>query len=299
MRVLLFSMLMCVVFNCSSEEAVVLYPEGIPGEIVIDDQEFVAHDNPNDRFIAGINNPTLTAYFPDADKATGTSVIICPGGGYFGLAIDKEGILVAQRLAQQGVAAFVLKYRMPSPTTMENPAYGPLQDAQQALQVVHDNADKWHLNQDKIGIMGFSAGGHLAASAAVHYKQPVYEGLNKQAIKPAFQILIYPVISMQKEVTHEGSRELLLGEAPTKNAVTYFSNELQVNVNTPQAFIVHANDDKAVPVANAILYTQALNKSRVPVQLMLLPDGGHGFGMNNTVDWFSAMLQWMHHRQLL
>ncbi|QJR80702.1 alpha/beta hydrolase [Alteromonas pelagimontana] len=276
-----------------------LYPDPIPGAIESDNQEFFSRAEPGDKFVASVNQPKLTVYQPSAAKRNGVAVLILPGGGYFGVAIDKEGYAIAERFAKAGVTAFVLKYRMPMDSTMKDKATGPLQDAQQALAVIRQNSEKWGVDADKVGIMGFSAGGHLASTVATHFKKPVMPGLSKKLVRPDFQVLIYPVISMEAGITHQGSRELLLGKAPNGQQVNDFSNEKQVTANTPQAFIVHANDDKSVPVANSLRYHAALVEKRVPVQLLLLPEGGHGFGMTNNFDWFQTLEMWLHSRGII
>ena len=225
-------------------------------------------------------------------------MVICPGGGYRGLAVDKEGDAIARRLVSLGITAFVLKYRMPSDETMHNRQFGPLQDVQQALQVVNSHAAEWQLDSTKIGVMGFSAGGHVAASAAVHYQRPVLPTLSAAMLKPAFQILIYPVISMDPQITHPVSKALLIGEDASAADIDYFSNDRQVNTDSPPAFIMHANDDVNVSVENSLRYYRALMACQVPVQLLLLPAGGHGFGMYHDYDWFQSMAMWLKVNQL-
>lgn len=270
-----------------------LYPEGIPGEIAHTPTEFQGRVVINDRSVVAVDSPELTMVAPPEDERNGTAVIILPGGGYERLAIDKEGFNVARRFAGAGITAFVLKYRMPLKDIMDNPSYGPLQDAQQAISLVRQHAKEWGIDSDRVGVMGFSAGGHLAATLATQFKQPVNKAYTKKILRPDFQVLIYPVISMKEDVTHQGSRLNLLGESPDNRLISTFSAQDNVTTNTPQAFIVHANDDKAVPVGNALQYHAALVEKRVPVQMLLLPDGGHGFGMNHPTDWFSNMLEWM------
>ena len=272
---------------------VTLYPSGIPGEISHEPSEYIGRQIVGDQSVVAVDKPELTMVAPLPEAVNGTAVLIMPGGGYQHLAIDKEGFKVAERFAEAGVMAFVLKYRMPVAANMEAPSVGPLQDAQQALTVIRKNAEKWGLDNERIGVMGFSAGGHLATTVATHFKKPVQEQHSRKALRPDFQILIYPVVSMKDGVTHEGSRTSLLGEHYDNGSVRRFSAEMNVTTNTPTAFIVHANDDKAVPVSNALNYHRALTAKRVPVQMLLLPDGGHGFGMRHPVDWFEDMLSWM------
>lgn len=276
-----------------------LYPNNVPGEIDTKDLEYVRDPTHPDTFIMAINRPTLHVFLPPAELANGTAVIILPGGGYAGVSIVKEGYEVAQRLNKLGVSAFVLKYRMPLSQSMQNKSIGPLQDAQQAIALVRQHSSEWHIDSTKVGIMGFSAGGHLAASAAVHFTQAVNSELAKQNLRPDFQILIYPVISFAAEITHAGSRDNLIGPNLNPEQVRFFSNELQVNDATPPAFIVHAGDDSAVPVANSLVYYQALQQHKIATQMLLLPTGGHGFGMRNQYDWFTDLVGWMDNRHLL
>ncbi|WP_299082732.1 alpha/beta hydrolase [uncultured Paraglaciecola sp.] len=283
----------------AKERQLPLYAKQISGALVTEDLEFINNlDDPN-RFIEDVTFPKIRGYFPRADSATDSAVIILPGGGYKGLSIDWEGIQVAKRLNQIGVTAFVLKYRIPMDKTMVNKSIGPLQDVQQAINLVRSNSQQWGLNTSKIGVLGFSAGGHLAASAAVHFNQAVDPAMKGKNLRPDFQILVYPVISFDQEITHKGSRQNLIGANPTPESIRYFSTELQVTSKSPQAFIVHAGDDKLVPVANSIRYYQALHQHQVPTQLLLLPDGGHGFGLNNSYDWFASLAEWMDNAGLM
>ncbi|MET4138891.1 alpha/beta hydrolase [Pedobacter sp. UYP1] len=251
--------------------------------------------------LSKVTDPSLSLYAADPQKANGTAVIICPGGGYAFLATDHEGEEVARRFAALGVTAFVLKYRLPSDTIMVDRSSGPLQDAQQAIYLVRKNAAAWHINPSKIGIMGFSAGGHLAASLAVHYGDLKIKNPGGLSLRPDFAVLIYPVISFTASA-HTGSVKNLLGPDATQAQKEYFSNELHVNAQTPITFLVHANDDDTVPVENTILFNQAMVKNKVPVETHLYQTGGHGYGMHNTKtsdDWFLRLQEWMLANQLL
>ena len=270
-----------------------IYAGAIPGALKSDDLEHARDPDHPDTFLQKVTYPTLTAYLPESDVATGSAVIICPGGGYQGVSIVKEGYQVAERLQSEGVAAFVLKYRDPLDQTMNDKKFGPLQDVQQAIAMVRAKADQWRLKSDRIGIMGFSAGGHLASSAAVHFADPVLERLSPEQVRPDFQVLIYPVINVDSDIAHQGSRTNLLGAGEPSEWWQYFSSEQQVTAQTPPAFLVHAGDDGAVRVENSLRYYQALHAQDVPAGMLILPQGGHGFGMRNPVDWFATMLQWM------
>lgn len=271
-----------------------LYQHTIPNSIKIDLPEKTILVN-GTRRIYFVTEPTLTRFTPE--KPNGISVIICPGGGYVRLSIDNEGVAVAKALNELGITAFVLKYRLPNDTIMTDKSIGPLQDAQQAIHMVRQQASKWGLRSDKIGIMGFSAGGHLAATAATHFNF-IADGSMKDSIslKPDFAILLYPVISFDKNIMHKGSRNKLLGENPSKEKTTFFSNELHVTNNCPPTFIVHAGDDPSVPVENSILFYQACIKKNVPVEMHLYPKGGHGFGLFNTTTtdkWIDRLDNWL------
>jgi acetyl esterase/lipase len=244
-----------------------------------------------------VSQPILDMYPAPAEKATGTAVIICPGGGYGGLAIAHEGTQVAQWLNSLGVTAFVLKYRLPNDAIMVDKSVGPMQDAQKAMRLVRQHANEWNIHSDKIGIMGFSAGGHLASTLSTHFNEKVYEPAETTSARPDFSLLIYPVISMEAGTTHMGSRRNLLGENPSPDRVKHFSNELQVNSQTPPAFLVHSIDDEAVPVQNSIVYALALKKNQVPCELHIYQSGGHGYGMgrseNTESTWTDACRKWL------
>jgi acetyl esterase/lipase len=253
--------------------------------------------------ISKVTNPRIDFYPAPAEKSTGTAVLICPGGGYGVLAIGHEGKDIAGWFNSIGISAFVLKYRLPSESIMTDKTIGPLQDAQEAMRLIRQNAKEWKINPEKIGVMGFSAGGHLAATLSTHYNDKVYETDFKTSARPDFSILIYPVISMDSSITHMGSRITLLGNNPTDEIVKRYSNELQVNKKTPPAFLVHSIDDGTVPVENSINYVLALRKFKVPCELHLYQSGGHGYGMgrsNNTEStWPEACIKWLIQQRLL
>lgn len=242
-----------------------------------------------------ITRPTLTIFEPAKEKRSGTAVIICPGGGYGILAAGHEGADVAKVFNDAGVTAFVLRYRLPNDECMIHKEYVPLIDAQQAIYFVRGHAKQYHIDQNKIGIIGFSAGGHLASTAGTHF-EPVRQELAKANLRPDFMMLIYPVISFNEEVGHIGSRDNLLGKVPDQKLVHLFSNEEQVTPRTPPTFLVHASDDDGVNPENSIRFYQALLKNKVPAELHLYEKGGHGFGLHNTTtreDWFKSCIDWM------
>ena len=245
--------------------------------------------------ISNVVQPNLTIFLPDPATANGTAVIICPGGGYARLSIDSEGYDVAKRLNLLGVAAFVLKYRLPNDQSQPDKTIAPLLDAQQALRFVRQQAAKYRVNPERIGLMGFSAGGHLAATAGTQFARPAGDSPGPESVRPAFLVLLYPVISFSDTLRHPGSRDNLLGKSPTAEQIQLFSSELHVSAQTPPTFLVHAEDDKTVPVNNSIVFYQACLRHGVPVEMHLYPKGGHGFGLTNktTSDlWTDRLRNW-------
>lgn len=243
-----------------------------------------------------VSIPTLSIFLPKEIKQNQTAVVILPGGGYSHLAIDKEGTKVAEWLNTLGIAAFVLKYRLPNNLIMTNKVVGPLQDAQEAIRIVRLNAKIWNIDPNKIGIMGFSAGGHLASTLSTHYDERVYETSSKISARPDFSLLIYPVISMQNDITHKGSQTNLLGENPSQQDIDNFSNEKKVTAQTPPTFLIHATDDGVVMAENSVNYYLALKKNGVTAELHLYEKGGHGFGLgvNDTSKfWTKACEEWL------
>ena len=201
---------------------------------------------------------------------------------------------VAKAFNKIGVAAFVLKYRLPSDETMQDKSIGPLQDAQQAIKTVRQRAEEWKINPDKIGIIGFSAGGHLAASAGTHFNKAFIENNENTSLRPDFMLLVYPVISMTDELGHAGSRERLLGKNPSQDQIDFFSNELQVTPETPPAFLLHAGDDQTVKVENSIRFYEALHKDSIAAGLHIYPTGGHGFPRSSAKDnWMDQCIYWL------
>jgi acetyl esterase/lipase len=288
-------------FNILAQTTFDLYPKSIPNsKPSADEEKTEIHDGII--IVSKITKPTLTVFLPAKEKANGTAVIIFPGGGYWINASGHEGIDVAKKLNEFGVTAFVLKYRIPNDATMENKEIGPLQDVQQAIKTVRQRAADWNINPKKIGIMGFSAGGHLASTAATHYQKSVIPNDEKINLRPDFLILGYPVISFQTNITHLGSREQLIGKEPSKEKIDFYSNELHITKETPVTFLVHASDDDAVKVENSLLFYQGLIKNGVPAEMHIYQRGGHGFGLVNptTADlWLERCQNWMRSNGLL
>jgi acetyl esterase/lipase len=269
-----------------AQEKILLYPNGAAeSNGITEEEQFLRKD-----FMVKISEPRMYAYIASEDNNSGTAVLICPGGGYTGVSVIKEGEEIAQWYNKIGVSAFVLYYRMPN--GIHNI---PLKDAQTAMEIIYKRSKEWNINRKSIGVMGFSAGGHLASTVGTHFT-------NKMN-RPAFMVLAYPVISMQAEVTHKGSRSNLLGKTPDEALLQLYSNELQVNKKTPPAFIFHAEDDKTVPIMNSRLFAGALKSNKAPFELYTFPAGGHGFGMRPTnpeADKWPAMLEnWMKNQKLI
>ena len=251
--------------------------------------------------VSKVTEPAYQYFRVKGDNIKRPCVIIYPGGGYFILASGHEGVDVAKFFNSIGVNAMVVKYRIPNDKAQVDKSIAPLQDAQQAMLLARSNAADWGIDANKIGIMGFSAGGHLAASLSSHYADVKIDNPLNISLRPNFQILIYPVITMN-DFGHAGSKENLIGKNPTDAQVQYYCNELNVNDQTPPAFIVHAKNDDAVPVQNAYEYDKALKANKVASTLYLFEKGGHGFGMINptsTVQWTTPLTEWLRERKII
>lgn len=277
----------------AQNETIPLWSNEIPGsKIAIDYKEV---QNATTDQVSKVTMPSLSVFIPE--KPNGTAIVICPGGGYAYLAINKEGYKVAKWLNTLGITAFVLKYRLPSDQIMEDKTIGPLQDAQESIRFIRRNAAKWGVNTEKVGIIGFSAGGHLASTLSTHYNDLVYKAIDIVSAKPSFSILIYPVLSMGDKITHKGSRNNLLGTAPSEALIEKYSNEKQIDAATPPTFIVHAMDDKSVPVENSIQYFLALKNNKVPSEIHLYESGKHGFGLGRegttSQNWTKQCEEWL------
>jgi acetyl esterase/lipase len=252
--------------------------------------------------ISKVSIPDITIFPASNSSRKNTAVIICPGGGYAILAYNLEGTDVAKIFNSWGVTAIVLKYRLPDDAIMKDKSVGPLQDAQSALLYVRENAKQLNIDPQKIGIMGFSAGGHLAATASTHFNKSYISNPQNISLRPDFSILAYPVISFTDSLAHMGSRENLIGKSPSQDLVKDFSNELQVTKNTPSTFLVLAADDDVVNPQNSIKYYEALLKNQVPAEMHIYQNGGHGFGTHNHTtkeDWMQTLQHWMQHNNFL
>lgn len=280
MKTIIFSVLLSVATMLSAQNTMELplWPAGAPNSNGLSGAEEMLDGGR----VSHVSTPSVTVY--KAEKPNGMAIIMCPGGGYALLAMNHEGHDMAPWLNAQGITYIVLKYRMP------NGHYEvPLSDAEQAIRLVRRHAKEWNIRADRIGIMGASAGGHLAASLATLY--------SSEETRPDFQILLYPVISMQTGVTHGGSRQNLLGKEPSQELTEKFTLEKQVNERTPQAFLVLSADDRSVPPANGIHYFEALLQHQVPATLHVYPTGGHGWGFRDAFpykrQWTGELEKWL------
>jgi acetyl esterase/lipase len=296
LAVLLFTLLS---INAYSQNPLLkVWPRGIPGSLKNDTYtEKVTESNGTPSRYQNVTDPTLTVFLPSAEKATGTAVLICPGGGYGVLAFDHEGYAIARWLNENGIAGIILKYRLPSDLIMKDKSVGPLQDAQEAIRIIRRNEAHWKINPRKIGVIGFSAGGHLASTLSTHFNEIVYEVTDTVSARPDFSLLIYPVISFDASFTHMGSRNNLIGSNPAAEAVTRFSNELQITSKTPPAFLVHSSDDKTVPVKNSLVYYEALINNNIIAEMHIFQKGGHGYGLSvdkgTQSSWPDLCIKWL------
>lgn len=258
---------------------------------------------PQARGTAESDMPSIRPYLPRQDRATGTGIVICPGGGYGNLAMDHEGRQVARWLNDMGVAAFVLKYRHKG-NGYKHPV--PLLDVRRAIRVVRSRAAEWRIQPDRIGVLGFSAGGHLASTAGTHFAagNPHADDLvERSSSRPDFMVLVYPVISLAEPYTHKGSRRNLLGDNPDPDLVVKLSSERQVTGQTPPTFLVHTDADTAVPVENSLAFYAALRKANVAAELHVFEKGQHGFGLGKpglpASEWPKLFETWLRSRGLL
>lgn len=295
-------MLMSTAFLSNAQEKPIpLYPNGVPNSKPTPANYVETVATKPEMWVTNVSVPTITPFIPAKGTANGTAVVICPGGGYAGLAIDKEGYLVAKEFNKIGITAFVLKNRLPSDAIMVDKTIGPLQDAQQAILIVRKHAAEWGIKTDKIGIAGFSAGGHLASTEGTHFDKAVIENKENISLRPDFMVLLYPVITFGP-LAHVGSRENLIGKTPSKELVDLYSNEKQVTPNTPITFVVQAADDNTVPVQNSLMFYDALLNAKVKGELHIYQAGGHGFGLYNPKSknrWFDWCKSWLDENGLL
>jgi acetyl esterase/lipase len=296
-----FFMILCLFYfgNMKGQNySLPLYNGAIPNSKDNGGKEKIEHQDIT--VISNVQVPGIDVYLPTKRFATGQAVVICPGGGYWILAYDLEGTDIAKYFNTIGVAAIVLKYRLPTYGNTIEPDKVPLMDAQRAMRLVRNNAKKWNISPEKIGIMGFSAGGHLASTLGTHFdygNKTSPDSLESISCRPDFMILMYPVISFTDSCTHTGSRDALIGKNPDKSLAAYYSNELQVKKDTPPAFFVHADNDTGVPVENTLLMYKALRANKISAELHILSEGEHGFGLGTGNDhinsWTNSLKLWL------
>lgn len=277
---LLISLLALAVFTFAQTKYP-LWEDNIPNYQESDDQESITPGR-NITFIRNVQKPEIEVYLPSPRNANGMAVVICPGGGYSGVAYDWEGTEVAKWLNTHGIAGIVLKYRMPGAKSNIIRHISPLMDAQRAMRYTRHHAKEWNIDPEKVGVMGFSAGGHLASTLGVHYDKGWKETddpIDQLSARPDFMILMYPVISMTDNSMHKGSRNNLLGPDLDPALAEYFSTEKQVHKDTPPTILIHSGDDKGVPVKNSLMFYEALLAHEVPAEMHIYPFGGHGFGL--------------------
>jgi acetyl esterase/lipase len=294
---LILALLILVAAGAQAQTNVVtLWPEGVPNA-----RPQAGPEHIDDERISNISQPTLTVYPASYDRPAKTAVIICPGGGYEILSFTREGHQYAQWLSNLGITAFVLKSRL---SDYGHPA--PLQDVLRAIRLVRSQAEKYGVAPDRIGVMGSSAGGHLAASAATLFDHPAGRTgapLDAISARPDFAMLMYPVITMELPITHAGSRKALLGASPSAELVQLMSTEKHVTSSTPPTLLIHSQDDGAVPVENSILFFQALTRAHVPAEMVIFEHGGHGMamraGLGTASNWTRRAEEWLRDRKLI
>lgn len=299
MRTLFFTLLFMLSGIIYAQDTIIpLWPkETIPNRVASDEEEEYVQNGI--LRISKVQEPSIEVYLPSKSNATGEAMLIFPGGGYQILAYDWEGTDIAKFLNGKGIAGIVVKYRLPSSVSQRDKQHVPLIDAQRALRMVRSKASEFNIDTSKIGIIGFSAGGHLAATLGTHFNDKVYEPIDafdEQSARPDFIALGYPVITFG-EMAHGGSRQNLIGDNPTPETVVYFSNEKQVTKNTPPTFLFHAGDDKVVSVENSLLFYKALRDADVSATMHIYPTGGHGFSLAlkdpQLSGWTERMFEWL------
>jgi len=282
----------------AQDQTLKLWPGSVPD--AIEDPEYkmdTIYGKDSTPRLIKVTDPTLEVYLAPEEKSTGMAVIVCPGGGYHFLAVSHEGHDVAAWLNDNGITGIILNYRLPDDAVMKDKNIGPLQDTQEAIRIVRRNSKAWKIDPGLIGILGFSAGGHLASTVSTQYDNIVYLPSDETSARPDFSILIYPVISLDTVIGHAGSRNNLLGNDPSPEMIRKFSNDKQVREVTPPAFLVHSVDDGSVDPENSIRYLNALRKYNIPCELHLYEGGGHGYGLGRKAGtesaWPDACIRWL------
>ena len=298
-------MIFCLQLILAQKDKISLYPEGIPCKSNLETE--LDYDS-SGRIFKKVSDPEIWYYPSDKmkGKENNVAVLVIPGGGYWGLWFDKEGVDVAKWLNNIGVSAFVLKHRLPHWESKDCRSKVALMDAQRAMRIIRKNSKIWDIDPNKIGVLGFSAGGHLASTLSTHHDNGLDLSdlkIEKISSRPDFSILVYPVITMNRPYAHNGSRENLLGKIPSQEYLDYYSNDLQVREDTPPAILIHSDDDKGVLPENSIQYYLALRKYNIPAALHIWEDGGHGYGLGNDKgsikSWAKICEEWMIQREII
>jgi acetyl esterase/lipase len=272
----LLLLLLLMANKISAQEVFPLYTDSLPNSIGT---------------IAEADKPTITVYKPNKDKANGTAIIIFPGGAYGFLATETEGTPIAKAFAERGITSFVIKYRLPNEKMMRDKSMGPLMDAQQSIKYVRMHAGEYGIDSNKIGIIGYSAGGHLASTLGTHYNTAYIPNKENINLRPDFMILVYPVISMKRGLTHTGSMNNLLGPNPSEEKIKFFSSEDNITQKTPPTYITHAGDDGLVDVENSVQIYRWLQMEGADAELHLYPKGNHGFTQRLPInEWLDPMV---------
>lgn len=297
-KICLLCLLLSFELGLCQDTIISLWPDSPPNRIATDETEIRTESDI--LRISKVQYPDIAVYLPDKGNNTGKGVLIFPGGGYRILAYDWEGTDIAKWLNSKGIAAFVVKYRLPDSKSLVNAHEVPLIDAQRAMRLVRGTHEKWNVNPEGIGIIGFSAGGHLAATLGTLFDQTTYEAADKLdnlSARPDFMVLMYPVISFKSNTVHQGSREALLGKVPDSVLVNRYSAELQIRADSPPALLVHATDDTAVPVENSLLFYKGLKDKGVSATLHVYAKGGHGFSLAKENpylnSWTELVIRWL------
>ncbi|MFZ1288788.1 MAG: alpha/beta hydrolase [Melioribacteraceae bacterium] len=289
--------ILCSVFSLAQNYKLPLWGKNIPNQSEIKVEEVIQRTDI--MRITEVDVPMIEVYLPERKYATGEAVVIFPGGGYRILAYDFEGTDVAKWLNSFGIAGIVVKYRLPhSPNNIQK-RLSPFLDAQRAVRLTRFNSEKWGIDQNKIGIMGFSAGGHLASTLGTHFEDNFFTSDKIDSIncRPDFMILMYPVITFKTPNLHSGSRTNLIGENADTNLINYYSNELHISEKTPPTFLIHAADDSGVPVENSIMFFNNLKKNKIKSEMHIFEKGGHGFGLaigkGRLEQWKDLCISWI------
>lgn len=276
-----------------------LWDKNIPNFQDVGEKEIIDNDSGHTSFKL-VTNPSISVFLPSKMNLNGQAVLVIPGGGYQAVVSEWEGSDVAKWLNGSGISAFVLKYRLPNAKNNIVRHKSPLIDAMRAIRIIRNNADIWNIKNDQIGVMGFSAGGHLASTLATHFynnKIEVVDNIDSISAQPNFMVLLYPVISMSTDFTHQGSKMNLLGHSSSKELDEFYSNEKHVTKTTPPTFLVHSSDDKVVPVENSLAFYKALQENNIPSEMHIFQQGGHGFSLanelGNTERWKSLCIAWL------